>query len=51
VRVSEAACKKLTGIPEPFMKDALKGIVERALKDGVTEIDEAYIDKINAERE
>jgi hypothetical protein len=33
------------------MKDALKGIVERALKDGVTEIDEAYIDKINAERE
>jgi hypothetical protein len=50
VRFTKEACKKLTGIPKPFMKDALKGIVERALEDGVTDIDEAYLAKINAER-
>lgn len=50
IKFTEEACKKLTGIPEPFMKEALKGIVERAREDGLTEIDEAYIDKINAER-
>lgn len=51
VRFTDEACKKLTGIPEPFMKDALKGIVERALQDDVTDVDEAYLEKINAERE
>ncbi len=51
VRFTDEACKKLTGIPEPFMKDALKGIVARALADGVTDVDEAYLAKINAERE
>lgn len=48
---TKEACKKLTGIPQPFMRDALKGIVARAIEDGITEIDEAYIDKINAERD
>ena len=51
VRFTDEACKKLTGIPEPFMKDALKGIVEHALADGVTDVDEAYLAKVNAERE
>jgi hypothetical protein len=50
VRFTEEACRKLTGIPKPFMKDALKGIVDRALQEGVSEIDEAYLAKINAER-
>jgi len=50
VRFTKAACRKLTGIPKPFMKDALKGIVDRALEDGVSEIDEHYLEKINAER-
>ena len=50
VRFTKEACNKLTGIPKPFMKDALKGIVERAFEDGVTDIDEAYLAKINAER-
>jgi hypothetical protein len=45
-----AACKQLTGIPQPFMQDALKEIVARAIKDGVAEIDEPYVAKINAER-
>ena len=47
---TDEACKKLAGIPEPFMKDALKGIVEHALADGVTDVDEAYLAK-DAERE
>ena len=50
VQFTEAACKKLTGIPQAFMKDALKGIVARAVEDGVTEVDEAFLAKINAER-
>ena len=51
VRFTDEACKQLTDIPEPFMKDALKGIVEHALADGVTDVDEAYLAKVNAERE
>jgi flavin reductase (DIM6/NTAB) family NADH-FMN oxidoreductase RutF len=50
VVVTEEACKKLTGIPEPFMKEALQGIIDRAIEDGVSEIDERYLEKINAER-
>ena len=44
------ACKKLTGIPQPFMQDALKEIVAMAIADGISEIDENYLEKINAER-
>lgn len=50
IQFTENACRKLAGIPEPFMKEALKGIVDRAREDGVHQIDASYIDKINAER-
>ena len=50
VRFTEEACKKLTGIPQPFMRDALKGIVARAIEEGITEVDEAFLAKVNAER-
>jgi flavin reductase (DIM6/NTAB) family NADH-FMN oxidoreductase RutF len=50
VSFTEEACKKLTGIPQPFMQDALKEIVAMALADGIAEIDEHYLEKINAER-
>lgn len=50
VSFTAAACKKLTGIPKPFMQDAFKGIVAKALAEGVTEVDEDFLDKINAER-
>lgn len=46
VQFTEEACKKLTGIPRPFLQDALKGIVERARQDGVATIDEDYLEKI-----
>jgi hypothetical protein len=32
------------------MKEALQGIIDRAIEDGVSEIDERYLEKINAER-
>ena len=47
VSFTRDACEKLSGIPTPFMKDALQGIVDRALADGVTEVDENYLKKIN----
>lgn len=50
VRFSEQACRKLTGIPRPFLRRALKQIVATAIEDGVHQIDEAYLDKINAQR-
>jgi flavin reductase (DIM6/NTAB) family NADH-FMN oxidoreductase RutF len=50
VRFTEEACKKLTEIPEPFMKDALKEIVARAIEEDIAEVDETFLDKINAER-
>jgi flavin reductase (DIM6/NTAB) family NADH-FMN oxidoreductase RutF len=50
VRFTTEACKKLTGIPQTFMQDALKGIVARAIEEGVSQVDEAFVAKINAER-
>jgi len=46
VQFTRGACEKLTGIPRPFLQDALKGIVDQALRDGITEIDEGYLDTI-----
>jgi len=50
VQFTEEACKRLTGIPRPFMQDAFKGIVARATEEGVTEIDAEFLKKIGAER-
>jgi flavin reductase (DIM6/NTAB) family NADH-FMN oxidoreductase RutF len=47
VTFTREACEKLTGIPGPFMKEALQGIVDRALADSVSEVDEEYLEKIN----
>jgi len=44
------ACKELTGIPRPFVKTALKGIVKRATEEGVTTVDVEFVQRINAER-
>lgn len=50
VQFTEDACKQLTGIPTPFLNDALKQIVDSALAAGVTQIDEAYLEQLMAER-
>ncbi len=50
VSFTKAACKQLTAIPEPFMKDACKQLVDGALAAGVSEIDEAYLQQVNEQR-
>ena len=50
VRFTANAAKQLTGIPKPFLKTALKGIIKEAKAQGVVRVDSAFVDKINAER-
>jgi len=50
VQFTQDACEPLTSIPKPFLRMALKGIVASARRDGVSLIDRAYIDKVNADR-
>jgi flavin reductase (DIM6/NTAB) family NADH-FMN oxidoreductase RutF len=51
VRFSEDACKKLTGVPKPFLKVALNGIIGEAKKAGVQMVDSAFMDEVNAKRQ
>jgi flavin reductase (DIM6/NTAB) family NADH-FMN oxidoreductase RutF len=50
VRFTIEACKQLVQIPKPFLDNALKGIIARAIEEGVAEVDEAFVEKIAAER-
>ena len=51
VQFTREACKQLTGVPRPFIKTVLKGIIKRANQDGVALVDIDYVKKINAERD
>jgi len=51
VKFTLEASKKLTGIPKPFLRSALKGIVKQAKERGVSEIDADFIDLLNKERD
>lgn len=50
VQFTEEAVKPLTAIPRPFLRMALKQIVNRAKADGVSLVDRDYIDAIDRER-
>jgi flavin reductase (DIM6/NTAB) family NADH-FMN oxidoreductase RutF len=50
VQFTRAACKRLTGIPRPFVKKALKGIIKKALEAGVTEVDVEFIERLDEKR-
>jgi flavin reductase (DIM6/NTAB) family NADH-FMN oxidoreductase RutF len=50
ITFTEDACKLLTGIPKVFVKTALKGIIAEAKKEGITEIDESFVQMINEKR-
>lgn len=50
VQFTREAALQLTGIPRPFLKTALKGIIKRAREDGINLIDAEYVRKLNAER-
>ena len=51
VRFTMEACKQLTGIPNAFVQNVLRGIVKQAKARGVTNVDEAFIIALNQERE
>jgi flavin reductase (DIM6/NTAB) family NADH-FMN oxidoreductase RutF len=43
VRFTREACEQLTGIPKPFVKEALLGIIAAARAAGVTEVDPGFL--------
>ena len=51
VRFTREACKQLTGVPKPFIKTVLKGIIKQARERGVTEIDREFVEMLNKERD
>ncbi len=51
VKFTLEASEKLTGIPKPFLRSALKGIVKQAKERGVSKIDADFIDLLNEERD
>lgn len=44
------AAQQLTAVPKAFLKMALKGVVKKAKEQGVTEITEEFVLKVNEER-
>mgnify|MGYP003952333143 CR=1 FL=1 len=50
VKFTEEACEKLTGVPKVFLKTVLNGILKRAKEEGVTLVDDSFVDKVNEER-
>ncbi len=50
VKFTKEACQKLSGIPRPFLRSALKGIIAEAKKRDAAQVDEETLDDINAAR-
>jgi flavin reductase (DIM6/NTAB) family NADH-FMN oxidoreductase RutF len=50
VRFTREACAALTGIPRPFVKTALRGIVKQAKEAGLAEVDLAFVEAVDAKR-
>ncbi len=51
VRFTMDACRQLTGIPNAFVQNVLKGIVRQAKARGITDVDEEFVLALNKERE
>ena len=51
VRFTMDACKQLTGIPNAFVQNVLKGIIKQAKARGITNVDEEFVIALNKERE
>lgn len=50
IRFTQGACGMLTRVPRPFLKKVLKGIIAAAEDHGVTEIDPAFLERVDRER-
>ncbi|SVA83523.1 uncharacterized protein METZ01_LOCUS136377 [marine metagenome] len=51
VQFTREACKQLTGVPKPFIKTVLKGIIKQAQERGVKEVDREFVEMLNKERD
>ena len=51
VRFTWGACRQLSGIPNAFVQNVLRGIVKQAKARGVSEVDEDFVVALNKERE
>jgi hypothetical protein len=51
VSFTRDACRQLTGVPKPFIKTVLKGIIKQAKERGITEIDSEFVLKLQKERD
>ena len=49
-RFDREACERLTSVPGPFLKSVLQGIIAAAREKGITEVDAAFIERLDAER-
>lgn len=50
VRFSDAACRRLTDVPRPFLQTVLERIIAAAHQHGVVLVDEAFIDTVRRQR-
>jgi hypothetical protein len=50
VRFTADACKELGGVPKPFLKTVLLGIIKQAKAQGITTVDRAFVEKLNQQR-
>lgn len=50
VRFTADACRELTGVPRPFLRTVLLGILKQARERGVTTVDRDFVLQLNRER-
>ncbi len=50
VRFTEEACKALTGVPKAFIEVVLEGIIDEAKKQGVSMVDQNFIEAVEKAR-
>ncbi len=50
VRFSDAACRRLTDVPRPFLQAVLERIIAAARQQGLCTVDEAFLDAIRQQR-
>lgn len=50
VRFSEAACRRLTDVPRPFLQAVLERIIATARQQGVCTVDETFLDAVRQQR-
>jgi flavin reductase (DIM6/NTAB) family NADH-FMN oxidoreductase RutF len=48
VRFTRSACELLTGVPKPFIRNALLGIIAAAKSEGVAEVDVAFMQAVRS---